>query len=164
MSNIADLLNSGWNFVGNPYPSSIDWTSGSWTKTQIDAAAYVRDFEGGVYMFNDGTVSSTFNGIIATGQGFWVHANDDAGPQLGFSEQTKTTTTGTFYRMARPKSENRIAAVLSYGKFSDKAFIHLRKKASDAYDKGLDNFKMSNEIFNIATISGENHKFCIDYR
>ncbi len=31
----------GWNLVGNPYPSPIDWDAASgWTKTNVDNATY----------------------------------------------------------------------------------------------------------------------------
>ncbi len=32
---------SGWNFVGNPYSSAIDWDNLSWIKTYIDGTVYV---------------------------------------------------------------------------------------------------------------------------
>ncbi len=38
------LANDGWNLVGNPYASSIDWLAASgWTKTNINDAIYMRD-------------------------------------------------------------------------------------------------------------------------
>ena len=47
----------GFNLVGNPYPSAIDWDAASgWTKTNIDNAVYyfkasATDQYGGTYSY-----------------------------------------------------------------------------------------------------------------
>ncbi len=50
----------GYNYVGNPFPSAIDWYSGSgWTKTNINNA---------IYIFDNGGWSSYVGGV-GTGNG-----------------------------------------------------------------------------------------------
>ncbi|MBJ7427480.1 MAG: hypothetical protein JHD28_00750, partial [Bacteroidia bacterium] len=74
----------GWNLVGNPYPCSIDFTSGSgWTKTSIGTgvAVYRPSSNSYAYSITNGdatnNVNVTTNGgsnIIGSGQAFWVRA------------------------------------------------------------------------------------------
>ena len=38
------LANDGWNLVGNPFPSTIDWNAASgWTKTNVETSIYITD-------------------------------------------------------------------------------------------------------------------------
>jgi hypothetical protein len=33
--------NDGWNLVGNPYPSNIDWNASGWTRTAVSGTFYL---------------------------------------------------------------------------------------------------------------------------
>ncbi|OFZ06946.1 MAG: hypothetical protein A2338_02405, partial [Bacteroidetes bacterium RIFOXYB12_FULL_41_6] len=65
---------NGYNFVGNPYSSAIDWLAGGWTKTNVNNAIFVYNgtdwatFIGGVGV-NGGSR------YIAMNQGFFVEAS-----------------------------------------------------------------------------------------
>lgn len=81
----------GWNLVANPYPCTIDWDSGSWTKTNLDDAIYVYDAANQVYMtYINGVGNNGGSQYIAPGQAFWVKANA-ASPQLRAREMVKGT-------------------------------------------------------------------------
>ena len=88
-----DSVNSGWNLVGNPTPSTIDWNASSgWTKTNMDASIYVwnpNDTVGGYKTWN-GTTGNFGSGKIAPFQAFWVKANA-ASPQLKCTNGVKST-------------------------------------------------------------------------
>lgn len=81
----------GFNLVGNPYPSPIDWdASNGWTKTNIDNAIYY--FNAGTVDQYTGTYSSYINGVSSDGiagniigamQGFFVHVSDGTYPVTG---------------------------------------------------------------------------------
>jgi hypothetical protein len=83
----------GWNLVGNPTPSSINWNSSSgWTKTNVDSTIYVwdpNDTTGGYKVWN-GHYGNLGSGIIAPSQAFWVHANN-ANPSLKCSNGVKSS-------------------------------------------------------------------------
>ncbi len=75
----------GFNLVGNPYPSPIDWNAATgWTKNNIDDALYF--FTAGNTNMYTGTYASYVNGvqsadglssnIIPSMQGFFVHVTD----------------------------------------------------------------------------------------
>jgi len=78
----------GFNLVGNPYPSPVNWdAAGGWTKTNIDNAVYYftagsTDQYAGAYssyvngVSSDGTAGNT----IAAMQGFFVHVTDGSYP------------------------------------------------------------------------------------
>lgn len=78
----------GFNLVGNPYPSPIDWDAAAgWNRTNIDNAVYY--FNAGAANQYTGTYSSYINGVSSDGaanniipamQGFFVHVSDGAFP------------------------------------------------------------------------------------
>ena len=69
------LVKSGWNFIGNPYPSPIDWDQVN-IPAGVDAAAYVFRSSGQY----SGSYIAYVNGIPANGefipamQGFFIRA------------------------------------------------------------------------------------------
>jgi hypothetical protein len=91
----------GFNLVGNPYPSSIDWSTFSNTTTTasiygVNVSPTIWTFDPATKNFatyNATTSISTGNGgkIIASGQGFFVLATA-ASPSLTFQESAKTST------------------------------------------------------------------------
>jgi hypothetical protein len=69
----------GWNLVGNPYPSPVDWLASSgWNKSDINDAKYIWDGTNDVYtIFIGGGAPVGLNGgtqFIPSNQGFWVQA------------------------------------------------------------------------------------------
>ncbi|MBO6524745.1 MAG: T9SS type A sorting domain-containing protein [Balneolaceae bacterium] len=81
---------SGWNLVGNPYASTINWDDVNWTKTNIDATIYVWDYATSEYKTWNGVTGDLGDGLIAPFQGFWVKTNA-ASPSLIVQENAKTT-------------------------------------------------------------------------
>lgn len=81
----------GFNLVGNPYPSPVDWdaTSG-WIRNNVDVAIYY--FNAGTTDQYTGTYSSYINGVSSDGvanniipamQGFFVHVTNGSFPVSG---------------------------------------------------------------------------------
>ncbi len=68
----APFTKHGWNMLGNPYPSSIDWDAASgWTKVNINGAIYFRN-DGIPTAYVDGIGTGNSSGIIPPMQSFWV--------------------------------------------------------------------------------------------
>ena len=105
----------GFNLVGNPYPSSIDWDMSDSTSStapiytpHLTKYIYVLDPVSKSYgVYGAGTPSKTgtnnSTNIIASGQGFLVRATG-TGAQLVLSESAKTNTqvTGLELLMGKP--------------------------------------------------------------
>jgi hypothetical protein len=132
---------SGWNLVGNPYTATIDWDdAGNWTKTNIDQAIYVWDYDTNQYKTWNGTTGDLGSGLIAPFQGFWIKANS-ASPSLIVDEDAKTTG-GTFVGKRQQEEQaappnfsisvsDDINATSTHFMFSDAA--SLNKDQEDAY-------------------------------
>ncbi|MFZ4398612.1 MAG: M6 family metalloprotease domain-containing protein [Bacteroidales bacterium] len=75
-------LYSGWNFIGNPYPSSINWNSSNgWNRNILENAisnekaiwVWNSAFGNyGAYISNSSLGTNGVNNNIASSQGFWV--------------------------------------------------------------------------------------------
>ena len=94
----------GFNLVGNPYASSIDWEQ--YNTSSTTTGIYANNVGITVYELNPATNNydvyqvggvSTNHGsrTIASGQGFFVLATSNSSPQLIFNESAKTNTQNT---------------------------------------------------------------------
>jgi len=70
----------GWNLIGNPYPSGIDW-SGLDKSAMEDVFAYIYDRDAHDYIAQEG-------GIIAANQGFFVKADGNGTLNLTNDDRT----------------------------------------------------------------------------
>jgi hypothetical protein len=157
------VANDGWNLVGNPYPSTIDWNAASgWTKTNLDGTIYMRDnANGGQYATWNG-VTGTNGGsrYIPTGQAFWVKASA-AAPAMTSNENVKAPgTQTTFFREQALTNLLRIA-MLSDG-IRDETVIHFREDAQSSYDGLTDALKLTNSTFNLFSLSADDVKLAIN--
>ncbi|MBN2663381.1 MAG: T9SS type A sorting domain-containing protein [Bacteroidales bacterium] len=55
----------GWNLIGNPYQSALDWDDPSWTRTNISNTVYLWDGDNGNYVYH---FRSADDHIAGTGQ------------------------------------------------------------------------------------------------
>ncbi len=146
----------GWNLVGNPYASAIDWDL--ITKTaSVDPGVAVSDngATGSVeYHFWDGSVGTLTNGRIASGQSFWVLANA-AGQSITIEESSKITTNTVFYRKTDVVPDVLSITLVDDKGIDDATFIRLRENATAEFDQAIDIPKRVNGIFNIASYSDD---------
>ena len=94
----------GWNLLGNPTASTLDWDS-SWTKVAVSNAIYIWDPSAnsgnGDYLTWNGSTGSLGSGRIAPFQAFWVHTSSS--PQLSFGNAAKAPYPVVFLRSAGAK-------------------------------------------------------------
>jgi len=83
----------GQNLVGNPFASSISWSSVYSASSNIDNFADVFDFTTGNY------ANVNLGDEIGSGQGFWVYALNGSA-DLNIPESAKTTSSNSTYRSA----------------------------------------------------------------
>ena len=128
---------SGWNFVGNPYASAIDWQSSAWEKSNLANAIYVWDALNQRYTsFVDGIGVNGGNGRVASGQAFWVQAIGE-NPVLTAKEQVKVTTPTAFLRPSN-STQNVLKVSIIDGLFKSDMAIRFSDEATATFDEGLD--------------------------
>ncbi len=149
----------GFNLVGNPYPSPIDWNASSgWTKTNIDNAVYY--FNASDTNQYTGTYSSYINGVSSDGianniipamQGFFIHVSNGTYPVSGSITLTNAARidnlSPVFHKSTSsvPFSLLRIGASFAdSGPASDLAVIYFSDSASVSYNKTTDALKLMN--------------------
>jgi hypothetical protein len=134
----------GWNLVGNPYPSAIQWNNNisDWTRTNIDATVWVWDVVGRVWhSYNATTLAGDLtNGIIASGQGFWVYAPTPGAASITVTEQAKAVPgggEGAYFRTSNPTLP--ILTMSLHGEdVTDNAFLVIEQNATQGLDMGMD--------------------------
>lgn len=158
-TNTGDPNADGWNLVGNPFPSSIDWDTGAgWTKTNIAGTIYVWDDVASVFRTWNGSSGDLNNGVIATGQSFWVYT--PGSPTLIVNELAKTSTTGTYYRVGR-KSLETMKISLSQGTRTDNSFLILNEEATPAYDIEFDARKLEGDNLAVSIADNEGSRWAL---
>lgn len=177
----------GFNLVGNPYPSPIDWDSSiGWNRTNIDNA---------VYFFNSGTVSqytgaySTYinevssdgiaGPIIASMQGFFVHVSDGVYPVTGtfginnnarVDELSpvfhKSTFNSSYTDSGNPRILIRLSANFSDNtKSADPLVVYSADEATPDFDRNFDAIKLMNiddQLPNVYSIAEDKSKLVIN--
>jgi len=122
---VAYAANEGWNLIGNPTASTIDWDSGgAWTKTNVDNTIYIWDPSANDYLTWNGTTGTLGNGRIAPCQALWVKANA-ASPALSFTNAAKTSTAATFLKSADINGAVSVPMTLQLNGMKTTSFINL---------------------------------------
>ena len=144
----------GWNMVGNPYPSTLDWDSPSITKSNINNAIYIwnPDIEQfASYVGGFGTNGGSR--YVASTQAFWVQANA-ASPSIQVTEASKSTTDATFL-----KTNNSLPLIFNvqsnYG--IDEMVINLNDDATTQFDAMYDAGKLASTNTNLPYICSVNN-------
>ena len=150
LTRTAGKQKEGFNLIGNPYPSYLDWSkavktnveSTIWYRTKNNAGFYVYDTYNGVGTNNNqrGTVTN----MIPPMQGVWVRVS--AGKSTGsvqFTNDMREHETGTNRLKMKAADDNKIIRLsVSNGVSSDEAILYFPSNTEnpDSYDA----VKMSN--------------------
>ncbi len=150
----------GFNLVGNPYPSPINWDAvGAWTKTNIDNAVYY--FNAGSSDQYTGVYSSYINGVssdgiagntIAAMQGFFVHVSNGSYPVnalLGINNNARMlNNTAQFFRVGDVQDSKSLirlnAGFASVPNSTDPVVLYFNDAAGNKFNKQLDALKLMN--------------------
>ena len=161
-TNSGSTLDDGWNLVGNPYASAIDWDGSGWTKTNVNNAIYVWDGSLGLYnSYINGVGVNGGSNIIPSTQSFWIQTNGTS-PTLTITESDKSVGNGTF------KSSDNQSVFNLYvvnGDYQDQIAIVVNEDATMMYDNDYDALKFytpNTYIPNIASISDDNVELAIN--
>ncbi|HVI47043.1 MAG TPA: hypothetical protein VM802_19355 [Chitinophaga sp.] len=147
----------GFNLVGNPYPSPVDWDAASgWSRTNIDNAVYY--FNPGATDQYTGTYSTYINGVssdgvagnvIASMQGFFIHVTNGTFPVTGAlsvnNNARVNTLTPVFHRVPQTTPMLRMSAAFAdEGQTPDPLVIYFDDAATAHFEKQADAWKLMN--------------------
>lgn len=163
----------GFNLVGNPYPSPVDWDlSAGWTRTNIDDAVYY--YNAGATDQYTGTYSSYINGVSSDGiagniigamQGFFIHVADGAYPVTGalsiHNDARINDLNPDFYReLPNLAPMLRLTAAFADESYpADPVVVYFEDKARTTFEEQLDALKMLNTdplVPNLYALSADN--------
>jgi alpha-tubulin suppressor-like RCC1 family protein len=152
----------GFNLVGNPYPSYLDWDAA--IKTNVESTIWYRTNDGVSMVFDTYNaalhVGTNNNGVgivtkdIPPMQAFWVHVDTDGKTgSLTFDNSMRNHGTGNLLKTDALNELIRLK--VSNGTNSDEAIVVFNADATNALD-AFDSEKMSNndalipELYTIA--------------
>lgn len=131
---------TGWNLVGNPFPSALNWLGTGWTKTNIDNAVYYYNGTGySQYVNGVGTPVGTTQ-YIPAGQGYFVHANA-ASPRLTMPKVSAVHNNQQYYK-GTMQVENILRLALTGNGYNDETVIRFHNEASSSFDSDFDAYKL----------------------
>lgn len=152
---------SGWNLVGNPYPSPLDWDAVvAANAAVVEAALYRRIAKGtlnvvswGKYISGVGTIeggtvggntpdNTNITKDIALGQGFFVVARANGNITLT-NAMRPTVATQTSPLFLRSENDKPMALKLRFqnSQFYDEMIVHFKEKATEKFDGDFDAHK-----------------------
>ena len=150
----------GFNLVGNPYPSFLNWTADIATAANVLPSIWYRTKPGSSYAFYtynaDGVVGVPTNalGIIPPMQAFWVRANAGGGT-LTFNNTMRTHGSGSNLLKAPAVAQPILRLQVTGSLNTDETVVYFNSKALNEYDS-YDSPKMagSNSTSEIYTMAG----------
>jgi len=137
----------GFNFVGNPYPSVIDWdATNGWTKTNLENAVYVWNPElnggqGNYMSYINGVSTNGGSRFIPASQGFLVKVSSGNTKGSISINNTARVANNTAYRASSVNGEL-IILKSSCGQFSDETAIRFINGATENFDIEYDATKL----------------------
>jgi hypothetical protein len=155
--------NDGWNLVGNPYPSNIDWNASGWTKTRVSGTFYIYTPNLNVYGSYDGlTGVNSINRYIPSGQSFFVKATA-ASPVLSLTESVKVSNTSPILLKTGDELNTLRIKLFKDSMENDETVIRFYEGKNDEFIDGEDVSKFVNENVNVASSFGNGVYSMVNY-
>jgi hypothetical protein len=162
-------LFNGWNLMGNPYPSSMNWGTDiepveGWTRTGIYNSFYIWNMELGQYAyFNGSGGGDSLNGgtrYIAPCQGFWIRADSAVGNyQLAVDNRVRCHTSTPYLKSTGNNPVNSLRVKVTGLESSDELLVRFNNQANqgiDAFDTyKFYGYKYAPQIYTIAENSNQ---------
>jgi len=162
---------TGYNLVGNPYPSYYDWNNA--TKTNVGTSIWYRSKSTGAYLFqtynsDGGAYTNGGSNLIPPMQAFWVKvASGQTGsidlPNVNRSHQDQSLAANRLKAPAQLDARKQLRLEVSNGVIADEALIYANANAQDGFDTYDSNKMFGNnaEVPEIYTVLG-NEKLAIN--
>ncbi|MDO9155111.1 MAG: T9SS type A sorting domain-containing protein [Paludibacter sp.] len=160
----ATFYQSGFNLIGNPYPSHIQWKNAIADTLDIENTIWYRTYnngwkyptfvpiDAGDFAPGIGTFDAT--GIIAPMQAFWVRKQNVGSRVFSFNNSMRlhSATPNLLKAPSANNSQRKIIRLhITNGIVNDEAVIYFSDLSTDGYDK-YDGVKFSSDNVNIPEI------------
>ena len=154
---LTSTSGNGFNLIGNPYPSPIDWDAPTgWTKNSVDDALYFcysrgNGYSAQYYSYINGfsNPNGTCSGIIPIGQGVFVHTPSST--SITVNNNARTITPGAmnweFFKSGKEKSNYPVVRLRAFNNNSnnyDETTLYAYTGANVDFDPKLDALKLFN--------------------
>ncbi len=128
---------AGWNLVGNPFPSAVEWNQ-DWFIHNLSGWALVYD--NGTYKgwnpwmpIGEQSYNGKADGYIASGQGFWIRTvQDDA--QLTIPQSARAHSAVEFLKDSQVSEQKSIHLIAEANGFSDEMAILFMEDGTLGFD------------------------------
>jgi hypothetical protein len=132
----------GWNLLGNPYPSALDWDAVT-LPAELNGAIWLFDPGIGangdyVYYINGGGAGNTATSYIPSGQGFFVRATGGPGT-LTFDNSHRIHSGQDFYKNS---IEEMLVLKVTGNNVTTQTAIRFNENATQQPDRLFDVFKI----------------------
>jgi len=154
----AGTVSTGFNLVGNPYPSFVNWTDV--IKTNVSTSIWYRSKSTGSYLFQtynvsgDGVGVNGGSNIIPPMQSFWVKVPSGTGT-IGFTNSMRShqDQSGSSNRLKAPgiSTQKLLRLLVSNEINTDETVVYFNSNAQDGFD-AYDSPKMTNSNIAIPEI------------
>jgi hypothetical protein len=144
----------GWNFIGNPYPSALNWgsqmePSNGWSRNDVYGAIYYWDNTANGNKGNYAVYCPGGNGISANGgsrvilpsQGFFVKAKNSGSIHVTDDARVHACNTGQNGNNLTETSTLRIVA--KGNSMSDESVLQFNDDATSGFDSDFDALKLT---------------------
>lgn len=160
-TNTGSGTNDGFNLVGNPYASPINFDTTGWTKTNIENKYWCYNPNTTLWGSYNATTDESINSMtkyISSGQAFFVRATS-ASPVITFTESIKTTSGGNNYYRSAQSSGGKFPVLritlTNDSADTDETLIILDPQSTYKSEDGSDMLKFYNDALNVYTFSSD---------
>jgi chitodextrinase len=145
---------NGWNLVGNPYASPIEWnlSADAWIRTAVSDVISIKEkkIANGQMVAQYRYFNPIIKGVkINPGEAFWVQSYA-SGATMTATEKAKNLKQQSF-----EDSVSHVIISLLQGMLSDDAYVLFTSAGTDNFDNKLDGLKRLNDgMFSFSTMQG----------
>ncbi|GAP42621.1 protein containing Por secretion system C-terminal sorting domain [Lentimicrobium saccharophilum] len=145
LTNTGTSAYPGWHLAGNPFASAINWGSGTWTKTNINAVAQVWSSADGSYK-----TTTEKSDIIPAMNGFMVYTTGSG--ELTIPADAREHNAANWY-----KSDEEFILLKANdleGLTSQSSIVRFNPSATEAYDADFDAYFLAGFAPMFYSVSG----------
>lgn len=154
---------NGWNLIGNPFPSAIDYNL--ITCSGMDAAIYYYNAASSSYVSFIPPNMGSGSRYIPAMQGWMMHAQSGGGTVTLDNSIRTHSGQNFFYKNEQKVLSNYLMLTVSGNGYFDEAYLHVTDEAQPEFDGNLDAFKLfgfNPQVPMIYTLTPEFRKLSIN--